>query len=174
MNTIPHVLVGSGETGAHTLEAASSHDILYAEDDAGLRNVLACLLRRSGYRVQTAEDGEAAWEALRAASYDLLITDNEMPRLPGLELVKRLRSVGQTLPVIFASGSIDAGEADCAVRLRVAATLRKPFSPQELLETVEEVLRAASGVQKRGELFFPVLAEAFAPVQSVREWGINE
>jgi YesN/AraC family two-component response regulator len=56
--------------------------------------------------VDTAEDGEFGWEALQAKNYDLLITDNNMPKVSGLELVKKLRSARMALPVILASGAM--------------------------------------------------------------------
>lgn len=154
--------------------STATHDILYVEDDAALRNQFADFLFNSGYRVAVAEDGEAGWEALQLRSYNLLITDHQMPRLTGLELVKRLRSAGQTLPVIFASGGVDADAVCRDDWLRVAATLKKPFAAEDLLETVKQVLRAATAVRKRGELFFPTLTEAFVHIQPAPRWGINE
>jgi len=115
---------------------------------------------------------KAGWEALQRSSYALLITDIEMPRLTGLELVKRLRSAGQTLPVVLASGALDADEIGDP-SLRLAARLRKPFSPGELLETVGTVLRGERFSNRVDEIF-PVFAEAFAQGHSVRGWGINE
>lgn len=145
MNAVLNEPSASAETGARRFHTASSHDILYVEDDAALRSLSANLLLKAGYRVEVAEDGQAGWEVLRLGSYDLLITDHEMPRLNGLELVKRLRSAGQTLPVILSSGSVDADEVHQDDWLRVAATLKKPFKPEDLLETVKQVLRAATG-----------------------------
>ena len=55
--------------------------ILVADDDADVRQVSAEVLRRFGYRTETAADGAAAWEALEAKSYDLLITDNNLPKV---------------------------------------------------------------------------------------------
>ena len=174
MNAMLHEPSASEVTDAPRFTTAPTHDILYVEDDGALRRLSADMLLKSGYCVEVAEDGQAGWDALRLGSYDLLITDIEMPRLTSLELLKRLRSAGQTLPVLVVSGSFDAGDTQRHQWLRVAATLTKPFTPEQLLETVREVLRAASGVRKRGELFFPVLAEAFAHLQPAPRWGINE
>ena len=174
MNAILHETSSATYAETHHLETLPSRNILYVEDDAMLRNLFAELLFNSGYRVEVAEDGQAGWEALRLRSYDLLITDDEMPRLSGLGLIKRLRSAGFTLPVVVASGSFDADKVQRQDWLRVAAILKKPFTPEEFLETVKQVLRAATAVRKGGELFFPVLAEAFAHVEPARRWGINE
>lgn len=174
INAILQEFSSENDVEARHLETATSRDILYVEDDDSLRSLLAGLLFNSGYRVDVAEDGQAGWEALRLRSYDLLITDDQMPRLSGLELIKRLRSAGHTLPVVVASGCFDARRVQRHDWLQVAAILKKPFTPEEFLETVKQVLRAATAVRKRGELFFPVLAEAFAHIEPAPRWGINE
>lgn len=126
-----------------------------------IRQLSTGVLVRSGYQVDAAEDGEAGWEALHANNYDLLITDNNMPRLSGLELVKKLRSARMTLPVILASGGLPIKEPHWNQRLQPAATLLKPFSPDQLLETAKEVLRAAERSRSR------VLTKCSG---SAREW----
>src|SRR6185436_9192931 len=79
-------------------QPASFNRILLVEDNFDVRRLATRVLVRAGYEVDTAEDGQAGWEALLAQSYALLITDNKMPRLSGLKLVKQLRSTQITLP----------------------------------------------------------------------------
>ena len=116
--------------------------ILVVEDDTSIRQLIPIALRDSGYYVDAAEDGAAGWEALQAGNYDLLITDNNMPRMSGVELVKMLRSARMTLPVVLVSGSIPLEGLNGDSSLQLAATLLKPFTMDELLATVEKVLRA--------------------------------
>ena len=116
--------------------------ILVVEDDLAIRQLSAEALTSSGYQVETAEDGSAGWEALQGSNYDLLITDNTMPRMSGVELVKMLRSAGMTLPVVMASGTPPVEALNGDPSLQLAATLPKPFTMNELLGTVEKVLRA--------------------------------
>ena len=80
------------------------------------------------------------WEALHARKYDLLITDNNMPRVSGLELVERLRCEAAALPVSLVSGAMLTNELKQHPGLRLAAMLAKPFTGEELLRTVEAVL----------------------------------
>jgi DNA-binding response OmpR family regulator len=117
--------------------------ILVVEDDLATRQLSAAVLTASGYHVDTAEDGAAGLEALHRTSYDLLITDNAMPRVSGLELVKQLRFARMTLPVVLASGTIPPEVLDGQPPLQIAATLLKPFTTDELVATVKQVLRAA-------------------------------
>lgn len=122
--------------------------VLVIDDDTTTRQITALFLARSGYLVDTAEDGERGWDALRSAPYNLLVTDNDMPRLTGMKLVERLRSAGLTLPVIIASGSVELGEAENYPWLALAAVLHKPFSFSDLISAA---LRAAPIAPDSGE-----------------------
>src|SRR5438552_1552911 len=87
--------------------------ILLADDHAGLRDVAAELLRREGYEVETAGDGERALFKLAFEPFDLLVTDWKMPHLDGVTLVKWLRATGNRTPVVLLSGP-DVGGAEIA------------------------------------------------------------
>jgi two-component system, chemotaxis family, chemotaxis protein CheY len=150
-----------------------AESILCIDNDATTRQFYSRVLRTPGYCVALAEDGPAGWEALRLGDFDLLITDDELPKRIGLELTKRLRSAGKTLPVILVSGSCSVDDAARSPRLSTAMTLTKPFTPAELLETVRELLCATS-VRHRDDRFFPLLAEVLARIEPVSHWGINE
>ena len=116
-----------------------SNRILVVDDDGDIRQVNADVLRRFGYQTETAAAG-AAWEALQANRYDLLITDNNMPKLSGVELVKKVRSARLTLPVILATRALPIEELERNPWLQPVATLVKPFLHRQLLATVNEVL----------------------------------
>ena len=153
---------GATALGAPTrIPATSSQRILVVEDDVVIRQLNTRVLIRSGYRVDAAEDGTAGWEALHGNSFDLLITDHDMPRLSGLELVKKVRSARMTLPVILATGTLPKEDLERHPWLQVAATLLKPFSPHQLLKTVQEVLRASDRTSFGNETSFPVLTDPF-------------
>lgn len=119
----------------------AAHRILLVDDDHELRALNAEMLTIAGYDVDTAEDGAAAWESLETGDHSLLITDNHMPRMSGLELLKKLRAARMNLPVIMASGTIPAWEFAQRPWLRPAATLQKPYHVRTLLQAVEGVLR---------------------------------
>jgi DNA-binding NtrC family response regulator len=128
--------------GAQTrAETNPPRRILVVDDDGDIRRLNAELLTRFGYQTETAEDGAAAWEALQARQYDLLITDNKMPKVSGVELVQKARSAQMTLPVILASGTLPSQDYVRSARLQPVAMLVKPFSSRQLLGTVERVLR---------------------------------
>jgi two-component system alkaline phosphatase synthesis response regulator PhoP len=129
---------------------APSNRILLVDDDIDIRLLSADLLFHSGYQVDTAGDGESGWEALQTRNYDLLITDNQMPKVSGLELVKKLRSARMALPVILASGAMPE-DLNRLPWLHLAAKLWKPFTPDELLGTVKRVLCETVSAPKQVE-----------------------
>jgi DNA-binding response OmpR family regulator len=114
--------------------------ILLVDDDHDLRSFIAALLVRYGYHVDTAGDGASGWRALKNHRYDVLITDNTMPGVTGLELIKKLRSEDMTLAVIMASGTVPAEELMLNPWLNIDALLPKPYTFDKLVETVDEVL----------------------------------
>lgn len=114
--------------------------ILLVDDDHDLRSFIAALLVHSGYQVDTAGDGASGWRALQKHRYDVLITDNNMPRVTGLELIKKLRSEDMTLAVIMASGTVPTEELVQNPRLNIDAVLPKPYAIADLVKTVGEVL----------------------------------
>ncbi len=129
--------------GAASPSNGVSPGILYVEDDDMIRKVCGEILSRAGYSVDLAQDGQAGWEALQHKKYKLLIADHNMPRLTGLELAVCARGAGMELPIIIASGFASFAEDDAFAWLRLAMILRKPFSPEQLLQMVGAVLCAA-------------------------------
>jgi len=138
-------MLSTCESASAPLQSQTSppHHILVVDDDLCIRELNTEMLLHSGYEVDGAEDGAAAWEALNADSYDLLITDNNMPMVTGVELLKKLRAARMELPVIMATGTFPTDEFSRYPWLKPAATLLKPYSAAEMLRTVKKVLREA-------------------------------
>lgn len=165
MNSLPEVPGDKAATAPTPGPANASQRILVVDDDVFVRQISVRTLLGFGYHVDTAEDGVAGWEALHGSSYDLLITDHNMPKVTGVELVQKLRSARMTLPVVLVSGVMPTEELSRNPSLQIAATLPKPFSPDELLGTVKKVLQAAEGAPSRAA-YFPVRPTAAPRAQS--------
>ncbi len=123
-----------------TGDGVPSQRILVVEDEEPIRQLNSNLLRRVGYRVDDCEDGAAAWELIQQNHYDLLITDHQMPRVTGVELVEKLRSASITVPVILLSGAFPAEELNEKPWLQIGAAINKPYMEDELLGTVKKLL----------------------------------
>ncbi len=114
--------------------------ILLVDDDIFMCQLYCGVLIHAGYEVEAAADGAAGWDALQAGQYDLLITDNSMPKVTGIEMVRMLRCRDTALPVIMASGVAPLEEMKRYPELKISAILLKPYSVEEMLATVKEVL----------------------------------
>ena len=123
--------------------------ILLVEDDPHLGDGLCIGLRQAGHAVDWARNGEAADLSLKTEDFDLLVLDLGLPRLRGMEVLRRLRQRGQTLPVLILTAQdrtddkvsgLDAGADDYLV---------KPFALSELVARIEAILRRSSGGKKR-------------------------
>ena len=115
------------QTGAR----AKPLHILGVVDDATILNLEAKILERNGHHVETAENGEAAWQALQDGNYDLLVTDNLMPGISGLALVRQLRRASLTLPVVMVSGTLQSLDTPKLTRdpwSRIHGFVGKPFT----------------------------------------------
>jgi DNA-binding NtrC family response regulator len=141
--------------------------ILVVDDEALIRKSYAQVLRGFSYQTETAEDGAAAWEALQVNGYDLLVTDHNMPRVSGVELIKMVRSAHMALPVILASGNLPMRELEQNAWLQPVATLVKPFTGEELLNAVKKVLREADSAREQTELL-PIFSQGVRPPSAHR------
>ena len=113
------------------------------DDDNFIRRLTTEMLTRSGFEVDAAADGAAGWEALQTKRYDLLITDNFMPKVTGIEMIKKLHASNMQLPVIMATAIFPQEEFILHPWLKTVPTLLKPFRANELLSTVNKVLSAS-------------------------------
>jgi DNA-binding NtrC family response regulator len=123
--------------------------ILVVDDDAAMRIVLERTLTRDGHDVTLAINGADALRVLETSSFDLIITDLVMPDVEGLQLLREIRKRPSAPKVIAMSGGGRGSASDyleLAKLLGAAATLKKPFTPQQLIETMGRVCGQAGKV----------------------------
>jgi DNA-binding response OmpR family regulator len=122
--------------GARAIGRHAPKQILVVEDDPEIRELVARTITRAGFQVDTAGDGEEAWNALCLTAYDLVITDHEMPRLTGLKLIERIRAISVEPPCILISCNLPGSASTLREILYPGALLAKPFSGVQLIERV--------------------------------------
>ena len=125
---------------------STERTILVADDESHILHVVSLKLRNAGFNVLTARDGQEALEIAQQEMPDLLITDYHMPQLSGLELCQRLKQDPATtnIPAIMLTArgyQLEPADTEQSGILRM---LSKPFSPRQLLSTVNEVLNLAA------------------------------
>ncbi len=117
--------------------------VLLCDDEVHILRAAEFKIKRAGYSVRTAGDGEEAWQLIQDQVPDMVITDCQMPRLDGLGLVRRMRSESRTAAVpvfMLTAKGYELSHEELASELAIMAVIAKPFSPRELLKRVEEIL----------------------------------
>jgi hypothetical protein len=122
--------------------------ILLVEDNVALSGVICFNLTRAGYQVTSVSNGREAIEALERGRYDLVLSDQQMPKMTGIQLCEHIREMPDHVHLPFILLTAKCMEIDVAKlrqRLGMSAALPKPFSPSELLTSIEESLAAKVG-----------------------------
>ena len=114
--------------------------LLFVDDDQSVRHAWAALLERKGWHVTRSRDGEEAWSQFSQTGkhFDVVLTDQSMPRLDGVGLAQRIRATRTPPPVVLMSGHVDEVEGGLLKTL-FAAVLHKPVDPTELDRVLQEL-----------------------------------
>ena len=116
--------------------------IALVDDDRHILTSVSMALEAEGYRTQTYSDGATALNGLQETPPDVAILDIKMPRMDGMELLRRLRQISE-LPVIFLTSKDDEIDELFGLKMGADDFIRKPFSQRLLVERVKAVLRRA-------------------------------
>ncbi len=114
--------------------------ILIVDDEERMRHLLSIMLSRKGYHVEQAGDGVEAMEMIGATPYDMIVTDIKMPRMDGVELLKRIMEMDIPSPVVFITAFATVESAVDAMRQGAVDYIIKPFEEDRILLTVERTL----------------------------------
>ncbi len=132
---------GCRVTGVGAAPPPAPKRILIAEDNQTIRRFLASAVKHIGFHADTTENGEEAWQALQASRYDLLVTDHEMPKLTGLDLIVRMRKESPAPPCILISASMPHPEPVLRKLVHPGDILHKPFTLAPFVAAIHRLLR---------------------------------
>ncbi|TXR55930.1 response regulator transcription factor [Quadrisphaera setariae] len=124
--------------------------LLLVDDEPAITDNLAPLLRRSGFTVDVAADGDSALSRIRAGGYDLVVLDVMLPGTDGREVLRTARSEGRTTPIILLTQVGESSERAMALEEGADDYLNKPFDPYELIARVRAVLRRGGDAAQAG------------------------
>ncbi len=143
--------------------------ILLVEDEAPLRETLAARLKRDGFAVDTAADGEEGLYLGREVPFDLAIVDLGLPKLPGMELVEILRKEGHGFPILILTARSSWQDKVQGLKFGADDYLVKPFHVEELLARINALVRRASGWAKPVLACGPIRLDTTAQTVSVND-----
>ncbi len=124
-----------------TVTEGARSKVLVVDDERSMRELLAIVLRREGYEVRLAENGQRAIETLQRESIDLLISDIKMPDMSGVEVLRTAKSIDQEIVGIMITAHATTNTAVEALRLGALDYLYKPFDVDELKIKVRKALK---------------------------------
>ena len=120
--------------------------VLVCDDEFHIRQTTEFVLKRAGFEILCAADGQQGWELFQQYHPDILVTDFQMPGMNGAQLVQRIRESHPSpkIPVVMITGKAGefSGKSEFE-QLQVAALIAKPFSPHELLHCVQRLIETA-------------------------------
>jgi DNA-binding response OmpR family regulator len=158
--------LGSGGGGAK---------VLVVDDDAALLRAIGRQLEAAGVDVTTCNSGPDAVECIEAGSFDVILSDIDMPGLTGIELLKLLRARHVEVPVVLMTGSPSMDTAVQAVEHGAIKYLMKPLNSAELLATVEKAMQRTSRSSTRASVTGgAVLGERYRLVRRIGEGGMSQ
>jgi two-component system alkaline phosphatase synthesis response regulator PhoP len=121
--------------------------ILLCDDEVHILRAAEFKLKRAGYEVRCASDGQEGWEMIQQELPDVVVTDLQMPRMTGLDLARAIKENETTrhVPVLMLSAKgYEAEFTDQAKECGIIGVLAKPFSPRELLSIVQQILESGT------------------------------
>jgi two-component system response regulator MtrA len=126
---------------------SDQHRVLVADDDVDILALVTTVLERSGHEVIAVQDGAEALASLLADQPDLMVLDISMPKVDGLEVLRRVRADDATrgLPVILLSAQAQESDVKLGYEAGASAYVKKPFSPRDLAERVDALLPQSGG-----------------------------
>jgi two-component system response regulator GlrR len=138
----------------------TSPEVLLVDDDPDLLKLIGLRLSAAGYRVRSAESGEAALSQIAISRPAVVVTDLRMPGIDGLQLFEQINAQHPTLPVIILTAHGTIPDAVAATQRGVFGFLTKPFDPQELLKKVAQAV-ALAGDARTESAAAPGVADAW-------------
>lgn len=119
-----------------------ANKVLVADDEIHIIHVVAIKLRNNGYDVIAANNGAEAYDLACREKPDVVVTDYQMPLMTGIEFIMKLRENEPTrnIPVVLLTARSFSVSPEQQESLGVSACLSKPFSPKELLKTIQDIL----------------------------------
>jgi two-component system chemotaxis response regulator CheY len=119
------------------------HSILAVDDSASMRQMVSFTLKSAGYNVVEAVDGQDAYEKTNGRDFDLVLTDQNMPRMDGISLTKKLRDNPKfkTTPILILTTESSDQMKQAGRTAGATGWLVKPFDPAKLIEVIKKVVR---------------------------------
>lgn len=123
--------------------------LLLAEDELSLSRALVHILEKNHYTIDAVYNGKDAWDYLEIGNYDAVILDIMMPQMDGITVLKKLRSIGNQVPVLILSAKSEIDDKVLGLDSGANDYLTKPFDSKELLARIRTMTRSIQAVDSK-------------------------
>jgi two-component system, OmpR family, alkaline phosphatase synthesis response regulator PhoP len=126
--------------------------ILVVDDEPSISMLLEFNLKLVGYEVHCVYDGEAVFEAIQSFRPDLIVLDLMLPKMDGIQVCRKLRSLNNLVPIIMLTAMQDLNDKIAGLDNGADDYMTKPFSPQELISRIQAILRRVQTLPGEGDM----------------------
>jgi len=148
--------------------------ILIVDDDRAICDYMQTLLERDGYEVKTVLDPLVVEDEVRAGGYHLIILDLMMPKLDGLELLKRIRKVDNDIAVVIFTGFPNLESAVASMKLDAVDYIKKPFNVDEFREVLDRVMRKKGLARTPEEKLHKVIGDTIRNLRKEKDLTLKQ
>ncbi len=127
------------------LQDLNMQRVLVVDDSTFSRSTVLRTLGKDNYEIEIAKDGQEGFQKVQEFNPDIVISDLLMPIMDGVELLRSIRSTGDSRPVCIVSADIQQSSRDACLELGASAFINKPFKAEELLAAVDQMLNELKG-----------------------------
>lgn len=118
-------------------------NLLFADDNPDIRELVQLQLQAAGFHVSTADNGADVLRLVTTEHFDVLLLDYWMPDATGIQLCRQIRALDRTTPILICSGAITAADKEAAMRAGAQGYVQKPFDSKELIRALHSALESS-------------------------------
>jgi len=155
-------------------KAVPAVKVLVVDDDRAICDYMETFLAKDGYEVKTLSDPVKAPEEVKAGGYHLVVLDLMMPKMDGVEVLKRIRKVDSDVAVVIFTGYPSLETAVQSMKLDAVDYLKKPFNPDEFREVLERVVRKKGLLRTPEENLHRVIGETIRGLRKDRALTLKQ
>jgi two-component system, OmpR family, response regulator len=148
--------------------------IMIVDDDRAICDYMQTLLERDGYEVKTMTDPLTVEEEVRVGGYHLIILDLMMPKLDGIELLRRIRKIDNDIAVVIFTGSPNLESAVASMKLDAVDYIKKPFNVDEFREVLGRVMRKKGLARTPEEQLHRVIGDTIRSLRKDKDLTLKQ
>lgn len=148
--------------------------ILVCDDDKAICDYVETLLTKDGHEVKTLNDPAAVEDEVKNGHYQILILDRMMPKMDGIEVLRRIRKVDDDISVIMFTGFPSLDSAVAAMKLQADDYLKKPFNAEELREVIDRIAKRKGIVRSAEEQLHKVIGDTIRNLRKEKDLTLKQ